>query len=74
MDPSIVKKRSKKRKAPAPPNPFTGEVEDTQHEIHVSDDEDAEEVNHLLVLGWCRIIIPAWDTLYLNSLYQNRYL
>ncbi|XP_060593248.1 exocyst complex component 6B-like isoform X2 [Ruditapes philippinarum] len=43
MDPSIVKKRSKKRKAPAPPNPFTGEVEDTQHEIHVSDDEDAEE-------------------------------
>ena len=44
MDPSIVKKKSKKRKAPAPPNPFTGEVEEVPHEAHVSDDEEGEEV------------------------------
>lgn len=35
MDPSIVKKKEKKRKAPVPPNPFTGErdVEETHKNI-----------------------------------------
>ncbi|XP_053407123.1 exocyst complex component 6B-like isoform X2 [Mercenaria mercenaria] len=44
MDPSIVKKKVKKRKAPAPPNPFTGEREDeASQDLHVSDNEEEEE-------------------------------
>ncbi|KAL4231929.1 Exocyst complex component 6 [Mactra antiquata] len=47
MDPSIVKKKGRKRKAPAPPNPFTGEIETTDdgtsNVANVTDDEDDVE-------------------------------
>lgn len=46
MDPSIVRKRDKKkRKAPAPPNPFTGEQDNTGNpEVDSAlDDDDFEE-------------------------------
>lgn len=44
MDPSIVRKRDKKkRKAPAPPNPFTGEKDDGAEANSGLDDEDLDE-------------------------------
>ncbi|XP_012936001.1 exocyst complex component 6B isoform X2 [Aplysia californica] len=42
MDPTIAKKKVKKRRAPAPPNPFTGEI-DYEPPRPPSDGEDAEE-------------------------------
>ena len=32
MDPSLAMKKGKKRKAPRPPNPFTGQVEPEEEE------------------------------------------
>jgi len=40
MDPSIARKREKKRRAPAPPNPFTGEVD-------AHDDSEADGASSL---------------------------
>ncbi|KAL5020900.1 hypothetical protein ScPMuIL_000055 [Solemya velum] len=41
MDPTIARKKPRKRKAPAPPNPFTGEVE--SEPSHPRDNIDDEE-------------------------------
>ena len=40
MDPALAERRGKKRKAPAPPNPFTGEVEDADSTNPFDEDED----------------------------------
>jgi len=46
IDPSIVnvQKKNRKRKAPAPPNPFTGEVEEQppteEEDVHEHDEEE----------------------------------
>ena len=53
MDPALAERKGKKRKAPAPPNPFTGEVEDGDSTNPFDEDEDkadnmtidTEEVN-----------------------------
>ena len=34
MDPSMALKKGKKRKAPRPPNPFTGQVETEEDEVN----------------------------------------
>ena len=47
IDPKLAQKKGKKRRAPAPPNPFTGEPEDVE-ELNPFDTDDAadhEEVN-----------------------------
>lgn len=55
MDPTIAKKKPKKKRAPAPPNPFTGEVEN-DNKSEVSDEleisEEDEVVSLKLVLIW----------------------
>ncbi len=45
LEPSLASKRKKKRRAPAPPNPFTGQVE-TNGDLDHSEDEE-ETVDHL---------------------------
>ena len=40
MDPALAERKGKKRKAPAPPNPFTGEVEDGDSTNPFDEDED----------------------------------
>ncbi len=44
MDSNLAVKKVKKRRAPAPPNPFTGEVEDEDKDgaNPFEDDEEAE--------------------------------
>ena len=42
MDPALAKKRTKKRKAPVPPNPFTGEVDESRKNPFDEDEEDIE--------------------------------
>ncbi|KAL8624105.1 hypothetical protein ACOMHN_036108 [Nucella lapillus] len=43
MDPTIAKKRVKKRRAPPPPNPFTGEVDHPPEPAGLGDEEDEED-------------------------------
>ena len=43
MDPTIARKKGKKHRAPAPPNPFTGEIE-REALLRTSEGDDAEEV------------------------------
>ena len=53
MDPALAERKGRKRKAPAPPNPFTGEVENEDGTNPFDDDDekgdtmaiDTEEVN-----------------------------
>ena len=45
MDPTIARKKQKKKKAPAPPNPFTGEVETDKKsegsvELQISEEDE----------------------------------
>ena len=65
MDPVLAERKGKKRKAPAPPNPFTGEVEDGDSTNPFDEDEDkadnmtidTEEVNDfkpMLIKESCR--------------------
>ena len=44
MDVTLARRKGKKRRAPAPPNPFTGEVETepTNHRINPFDDDAIE--------------------------------
>ena len=44
MDPTIAKKRIKKRRAPPPPNPFTGEVDHPLPPVVPDDDDEGEDV------------------------------
>jgi len=57
MDPSIVRKRDKKkRKAPAPPNPFTGEREDASSpELNSNAEDDLEEEEVSCTIGVCKL-------------------
>ena len=65
MDPALAERKGKKRKAPAPPNPFTGEVEDGDGTNPFDEDEDkadsmiidTEEVNDS---GWLKNQKRQW--------------
>ena len=43
MDPALAERKGRKRKAPAPPNPFTGEIENADSSNPFDDDEDKDD-------------------------------
>ena len=50
MDPSIAKKKPRKRKAPAPPNPFTGEIEHDDNKSETSVELDVTEEDEVNII------------------------
>ena len=60
MDPTIVKasrKKVKKRKAPAPPNPFTGEVDEPPTPVCPEEEEEMEDST----VNICCISYPSYS-------------
>ena len=43
MDPALAERKGRKRKAPAPPNPFTGEIENADSSNPFDDDDDKDD-------------------------------
>ena len=57
MDPSIAKKKPRKRKAPAPPNPFTGQIEtDNRSETSIELDVTEEDEVYYMA-GWWEMAV-----------------
>ena len=51
MDPTIARKKQKKKKAPAPPNPFTGEIEtdnksEGSQQLEITEEDEVRIILH----------------------------
>lgn len=49
MDPTLAQRKGKKRRAPAPPNPFTGEIENGESSTNPFDEDDTDEAFELAI-------------------------
>ncbi|KAI8789097.1 exocyst complex component 6B-like isoform X3 [Biomphalaria glabrata] len=68
MDPSIAKKRVKTRRAPPPPNPFTGEVEDVAPSPPTNNSDKEEELSAQDLIDFS----PVYRCLHIYSLLGDK--